>query len=118
MCDPSTLSLLNRYGINPNTPGLFDRIRPPDNPAPPAPERERVVNPDPLGEAGPAKPVIPQPTISFVAPPPATAQDLSKDAAAKAAPQALGGLAASFTTPTGKQGYSKSLRPESGRLIR
>lgn len=84
--------------------------------APPPRTVERVINPDPLNEI-PRKP-IPIPTITFQADPNATAADRNAAAAANDAPETLGGIASRFSVPVGKQGYSKSLRPEAGRLVR
>lgn len=96
--------------------------------------RERVINPNPVVVPPPrqierfpepsftpvqATPVTPpNPTFLFQAAPPPSTEQLNEANAKNAAPQALGGLAARFTTPVGKQGYSKSLRPEQGRLVR
>lgn len=88
------------------------------NPTPtvptPVPQIERVINPNPPSQPPPP----PVPTYTFQAAAPISAADLSAEAVAKAAPKSLGGLAARFTIPTGKNGYSKSLRPEAGRLVR
>ena len=72
----------------------------------------------------PPDPALAPPPVTVVAKPPEvtpipqTAQQYNEVRAQNAAPQTLGGLAARFSIPVGKQGYSKSLRPEAGRLVR
>lgn len=96
-------------------------------------QRERVINPNPVVVPPPrqieripeqaTEPVIrPRevlaPTQTFQAQPGPSAADLSAEAVKNAAPQSLGGIASRFSIPVGKHGYSKSLRPEQGRLVR
>lgn len=90
-------------------------INPNPTVTPPPRTVERVINPDPLGEL---RRPIPLPSVTFQAAPTPTAADRNAAAAANDAPQTLGGIASRFSVPVGKQGYSKSLRPEAGRLVR
>lgn len=100
---------------------------PPDSntPAPTQPDQVdnmRGIRGTPL-QMTPPPDVAPQPVTVLATPPqvsaiPQTAQAYSQARVETAAPQNLGGLAAQFTTPVGKGGYSKSLRPEAGRLVR